>query len=98
MLQRLYHDHHQDIRMASDILEVFCTFKVINSYRLPRQSSFGHVRHFPKHMLDVIPSDSPHKKLHTETMDLAVPLDPPHVSNEQPLEANRPTKKNIATK
>lgn len=52
-------------------------------------------RCFPQHMLYVISSDPPHKKLHLETTNLAVAPNRYHVSDEQPSEVNRPRQKKI---
>lgn len=49
-------------------------------------------------MLDIIPSESLHKKLHLEITDLAVPSNPSHVWNEKPSNVNRHTKLKIIVK
>ena len=55
-LQQIYSDKGEPIPLTSDPPEVYFTFKLIKSYHLSSQTSFGPIRHLHQHMFGTLPS------------------------------------------
>lgn len=71
---------HEPIPLMMNPPKVYYSFKVIKSYRISNQTSFGLIRRLPQHILDSIPSNSAFKKYHLKMLVLVDLLNPIQIS------------------
>ena len=64
MIEHILKELNVPIPVSTIPPEVCASFKLVKSYRIPDQSSFGPVRRLPNNMLALIPSGSPYLKHH----------------------------------